>query len=133
MIAATGFGAKPSESELDRLVSYYPKYLLAHRQAILRGYAKNHNERQLVDAMLLVAGKDPIVADAKSRGGYGRSVQAKLHRIELRLHYLHLRIDQGMTKRRANAEIQSHARTHSKDMWIRQNAISRITRCAKLK
>jgi hypothetical protein len=126
------FGAKPTDYELERLVYYYPAYEKAHRKAILRGYFDGDDKKQIVDAKLAAGGLPSSEASARSRGGHGRSVQAKVLRIQIRLHYLYLRVDVGLSKRRANAALLSHAPSTSTDLHILANSIARITRSVRL-
>ena len=91
----------PDDAELARLVDYYPTYQLAHRKALLRGIFDGRTHTDLVLAKLNAKGIEYPVSK-QSKGGHGLWVASKVRRTVVRLLYLRLRLDQGMSRRQAN-------------------------------
>lgn len=99
--ALSDVGGKPSESELERLVEYYPTYKLAHRKQFLKALFDGESHEDLVRRKM--ADKGLVESASKqSKGGHGRWVVAKGRRTVLRILYLRYRLDKGLTRRQAN-------------------------------
>jgi len=122
---------KPDSVELDRLVEYFPTYKLAHRRSFLKGFFEGKGVSDLVADKLRAKGIDQSL-NKTSKGGHARWVKAKSRRLVIRLLYLRLRLDDRLTKRKANQWI-------FKNIWSTsaadggQSNIRKATNSPKLK
>lgn len=97
-------GHLPSSEEMNRLVEHYPTYEWEHRFGLLKGFFEGKSVAELVGDKLKAKGTTRPIA-RQARGGHTRWVLAKARKTVIRLIYLRYRIDEGMTRIRANQKI----------------------------
>lgn len=95
----------PSESELNRLVHFYPQYTKLHRAKLLKGMISQTDHALMIDSHTFL--KHGQMLGNGLKGGYAKAVSAKIRRTVLRLLYLRLRLDKtpSATKNGANGEL----------------------------
>lgn len=96
-------GGIPGKEKLDRLIENYPSYTREHRYALLEGIRDGADPLVMVESKLQAKGIKDVTKQGK--GGHARWVTSKLFRFTVRVLYLDYRIDNGLTKRQANAAI----------------------------
>ncbi len=104
--ALVDLGGKPDDTELDRLKKYFPTYQIVHRTALLQGMFDGSSMEELIIGKLTAKGLDTSITK-QAKGGHGRWVTAKIQRTVIRLIYLRFRLDQDMTRRKANQQLTS--------------------------
>jgi hypothetical protein len=102
--ALVDLGGKPSDTEIERLVKNYPTYQYVHRIQLLQGLFDGKSHEELVLGKMTAKGLDTSITK-QAKGGHGRWVVAKIRRTAIRLLYLRFRLDQDMTRRRANQQL----------------------------
>src|SRR5579863_9940237 len=102
--ALIDLGGKPSETEIERLIKYYPTYQYAHRAQLLQGLFDGKSHEELVLGKMTAKGLDTSITK-QAKGGHGRWVVAKIRRAVIRLLYLRYRLDKKMSRRKAHQEI----------------------------
>ncbi len=124
----------PDITELNRLVEYYQTYEWEHRSALLNGYFQGKTVKELVVDKLKAKNIDPSKCSPQSLGGHSRWVKSKVKKAIIRLLYLRYRLDDGMSKMKANQEILK--RYPSKSEYtedVGQSAIRKMTHTSILK
>ncbi len=117
---------KPSETEIERLVEYYPTYQYVHRIQLLQGLFDGESHDELVLGKMTAKGLDTSISK-QAKGGHGKWVVAKVRKTVIRLLYLRYRIDDGMTRRQANKQLIKKF-AFSEDLHSHQSIIRKYTR-----
>jgi hypothetical protein len=102
--ALKDLGGKPGDTEIERLVQYYPTYQYVHRRQLLQGLFDGKSHEELVLGKMTTKGLNTSISK-QAKGGHGKWVVAKVRKAVIRLLYLRLRIDAGMTRRQANQQL----------------------------
>jgi hypothetical protein len=102
--ALVDLGGKPSETEIERLIKYYPTYQYAHRAQLLQGLFDGKSHEELVLGKMTAKGLDTSITK-QAKGGHGRWVVAKVRKAVIRLLYLRCRLNDGKSRRKANQEV----------------------------
>src|ERR1039457_1581324 len=97
-------GGKPNETEIARLIKYYPTYQYIHRMQLLQGLFDGKSHEELVLGKMTAKGLDTSITK-QAKGGHGRWVVAKVRKTVIRLLYLRFRIDDDMTRIQANQQL----------------------------
>lgn len=98
-------GQLPDETEIQRLIKYYPTYEWEHRQQLLTGYFKSVTLEELVKAKIKAKGLRWPLPSPQSKGGHTRWVKDKVKRTIVRILFLRYCLDEGYTKNKANQKL----------------------------
>ena len=100
--AIADLGGRPPDTEIARLIKYYPTYQYAHRMQLLLGLFNGKSHEELVLGKMTAKGLDPSAVGKQSKGGHGKWVTAKVRKAAIRVQYLRYRIDQELSRVKAN-------------------------------
>ena len=93
----------PTDADLEALIDIYPSYKMSHRMPIIQAIADYGSIEQILEGKLAANGV--LTPVKQSKGGNTTWATKKLRRAAIRICYLRFVINDGFTRRKANAAL----------------------------